>query len=84
MTDDEVIKMAHEAGLSITPPRSGQYNGGQIGCDVVGLTKFASLVAAHEREDCAKVCESLDELHPPVVAAAFYKSAAAIRARSGI
>lgn len=57
MTREEIIRMAREAGLSITPPRSGQYNGGQVGCDVVSLERFASLVAAHEREACAKVCE---------------------------
>ena len=48
MTHDEIINMAREAGLSITPSRSGQYDGGRIGCDVVGLKRFAALVAAHQ------------------------------------
>ena len=60
MTREEIIRMAREAGLSITPPRSGQYNGGQVGCDVVSLERFAALVAAHEREACAKVCMKLE------------------------
>ena len=55
MTQDEVIKLARDAGLSITPPRSGQYDGGRVGCDVVGLKRFAALVAAHEREQCAQI-----------------------------
>ena len=54
MTNDEIINMARQAGLSITPPRSGQYDGGRVGCDVVGLKRFAALVAAHEREQCSK------------------------------
>ena len=57
MTHQEIISIASEAGLSITPPRAGQYNGGSVGCDVVGLTKFAALVAAKAREACAKLCD---------------------------
>ena len=60
MTRDEVIIMAREAGLSITPLRSGQYDGGRVGCDVVGLAKFAALVAAHEREACANICDQIE------------------------
>ena len=59
MTREEVIRMAREAGLSITPPRSGQYSGGQVGCDMVSLERFAALVAAHERAACAKVVEMI-------------------------
>ena len=59
MTQDEVIKLARDAGLSSTPPRSGQYDGGRVGCDVVGLRKFAALVAAHEREQCDKSCRDI-------------------------
>jgi hypothetical protein len=51
MTQDEIIRMAEEAGFSAWS---------------IGLTKtpsilerFASLVAAAEREACAKICESL-------------------------
>lgn len=59
MTQDEVIKLARDAGLSITPPRSGQYDGGRVGCDVVGLKRFAVLVAAHERQQCVKSCRDI-------------------------
>ena len=46
MTRDDVIRMAREAGVSVTPPRSGQYDGGRLGGDVVSLERFATLVAA--------------------------------------
>ena len=75
MTREEIIRMAREAGLSITPPRSGQYSGGQVGCDMVSLERFAALVAAHERAACAKVVESAMPLGK------ILDTAAAIRAR---
>ena len=43
MTQDEIIKLAREAGFTDYYPER--------------LTRFAALVAAHEREACAKVCE---------------------------
>ncbi len=57
MSRDDVLRLAREAGLSVTPPRSGQYDGGRLGGDVVSLERFAALVAAAEREACAKVCD---------------------------
>ena len=45
MTQDEIIEMAREARL----PNSDLYHG--------NLKTFANLVAAKEREACAKVCE---------------------------
>ena len=53
MTQDEIVKMAREAGLVRTgdkwvePARWG----------VTELVHFAALVAAAERESCAKVVE---------------------------
>jgi hypothetical protein len=49
MTRDEIIRMAGEAGFA----------DGVV--DIVGFegfANFANLVAAHEREACAKVCEA--------------------------
>ena len=43
MTQDDIIRMAREAGFTDYYPER--------------LTLFAALVAAHEREKCAKVCE---------------------------
>ena len=47
MTQD-IIRMAREAGLIIDGNNSGDDD----------LLAFANLVAAHEREACAKVCEA--------------------------
>ena len=50
MTRDQIIAWAKQSGavleLSTTPAK-----------DFAFLSRFASLVAAHEREECAKVCE---------------------------
>ena len=79
MTQDEIVKMAREAGLVRTgdkwvePARWG----------VTELVHFANLVAAaaaaraEENEACAKVCDGMD--HNGVMIAA--DCAAAIRAR---
>lgn len=52
MTRYDIIRMAREAGLTYAP---------QTGWWVVGpvqrLEAFAALVAAHEREACAKAVE---------------------------
>ena len=46
MTQDEIIRMAREAGIAHA-----------AGIYMEHLELFAALVAAHEREACAKVCE---------------------------
>ena len=51
---DEIIRMAWEAGLG-EPVNHDQWD-----ADLPRLERFASLVASHEREACAKVCEELD------------------------
>ena len=85
MTQDEIIRMAREAGFN------------ESGCaGIIGvedfLERFAAIVAAHEREACAKVCleqrnfewptasqPPLIKIEPSNVMA--MKCAAAIRAR---
>ena len=50
MTQDEIIEMAQECGLiGMRPHLDGIYS--------EALVAFAKLVAAKEREACAKVCE---------------------------
>lgn len=49
MTRDEIISMAREAGLSIR----GHYD--ETGSTPSELERFAALVAAAEREACAKI-----------------------------
>jgi hypothetical protein len=65
MNREDIIRIAREAGL-----RLDKHNGGFV--DQSELLRFAALVAAAEREACAKVCE-----HQPH----WVSCAAAIRAR---
>lgn len=51
MTQDEIIRMAREAGCHASVIT------GAICFNPDVLERFAALVAAHEREVCAKVCE---------------------------
>lgn len=44
MTKDEIIKLAREADLWITSPER-----------IAAVERFAALVAAKEREECAKL-----------------------------
>jgi hypothetical protein len=53
MTKDDSIRMAREVS-DVTEDSHGRES---FGFDYYGLEAFASLVAAHEREACAKVCE---------------------------
>ena len=46
MTKDDIIRMAREAEF-------GEF----VNMITNPLERFAALVAAHEREECAKVCE---------------------------
>ena len=73
MTQDEIISLAREAGFTDYYPER--------------LTRFAALVAAHEREACAKVADgelmntNMLTSYPPKSSAA-WNIAAAIRERS--
>ena len=69
MTQDEIIRMAREAGY-----QSVYLSDAPIGRSYQFLERFAALVAAHESEACAKVCEDINN-------PTFEAVAAAIRAR---
>lgn len=59
MNSYEIIKLAREAGFHnwyCDPSREYHF-----GC----VVKFAELVAAAEREECAKVCEGMHEEDRP-------------------
>jgi hypothetical protein len=79
MDREDIIRMAREAGLAY----------GSDEKPLNSVTRFAALVAAHEREACAKVCEGLG-VHPALNifngGPEWYKHgkdcAAAIRART--
>ena len=49
MTREEIIRLAREAGFSVSWPET-----------VVNFERFANLVAAAEREACAKQAENMD------------------------
>ncbi len=77
MTKDDIIRMAREAGLHLATDVHWM--------PIIGLEyaqKFAAIVAAAEREACAKVSENGCFLHDDSPEARFGKAcAAAIRAR---
>ena len=75
MTKYDVIRMARESGILIPSFRIG--GGLALGtCTVPDFERFAALVAATAREECAKVCDEMSgsDYLP-------HKCAAAIRAR---
>ena len=72
MTRDDIIHMAREANLWMTSDER-----------IAAVECFAALVAAAEREACAKVCERmLGIFHPTEVITA--RCAKAIRARGEV
>lgn len=71
MTRDEVINLALKVGLLVLSPRiDGGLSVG--GCTVPQFEQFADLVAKHEREACAAICDrfALRKMHPAECAAA--------------
>ena len=72
MTQDEIIRIAVQCQLLTAGNRDGIY--------ADELIKFVNLVAAREREACAKVCDELSDKHTWEGSYA-NECAAAIRAR---
>jgi hypothetical protein len=60
MTRDDIIRMAQEAGMIKMTTPSGADLGDWWGVDMPDIERFAKLVAAFEREECAKVCDARD------------------------
>ena len=69
MTRDDIIRMAQEAGFRSPAPADGcmgiafDYRDGTD--SGASLEAFATLVAASEREACAKVCEAMHDEDRP-------------------
>ena len=80
MTKDEVIALARDVGLwEMLEGYSSEYGSLDAEEDCLpNLQRFAALVAAHEREECAKVCEDEGER----IDASWMSCAAAIRSRT--
>tara|TARA_R110000868_G_scaffold407212_1_gene688435 strand:+ start:268 stop:501 length:234 start_codon:yes stop_codon:yes gene_type:complete len=77
MTRDDIISMAREAGFE-SNSLGMTYTSGSL-LDL--LERFSELVAAAEREACAKVCEPQEQHDDPLTA---WKIAGAIRARGQV
>ena len=60
MTRDDVIRMAREAGINYRKLALEFYSTQCDGVDLEDLERFAQLVAAAEREACAKVVEAFE------------------------
>ena len=86
MTREDIVRMAREAGM---PPAEIVTDKPVVYPVPEALERFAALIAAHEREACAQVCERLG-VHPALNVfnggPEWYKHgkdcAAAIRART--
>ena len=75
MTQDEIIEMARDA----------DWGHASANLYAPALERFAKLVAAKEREECAKVCDGLADMHEKMNQWGSHKTAdtlaQAIRAR---
>ena len=77
MTSEDIIRMAREAGDYLVDKRGRE----DFIFDFYGIERFANLVAAAEREACAKVCEEYQDAVDRHRWPNGYECAAAIRAR---
>jgi len=80
MDRELIIRLAREVGLwEMLEGYSSEYGSLDAEEDCLPeLQRFAALVAAHEREECAKVCEAEGER----IDASWSSCAAAIRSRT--
>ena len=82
MKREDIIRMAREAGATKVDAEDPQCWVGAIAFETDELERFAALVAAAEREACAKVCETHAAANTSWTKAAVKDCADAIRARS--
>jgi hypothetical protein len=81
MTRDDIIRLAREAGAA-TGRHSPYQKNESIMPLCMDVERFANLVAAAEREACAKTCDQLSWSHPDeITRVAFTMAADKIRAR---
>lgn len=87
MNREDILQLAREAGFRVGPSRDGPDDVWGVGAN---LERFAALVAAAERDACAKVCDGIrysgycppeDGAAPDYYNGAAEECAAAIRAR---
>ena len=86
MNKDTIIRLARDTHGAMLASGRGMYlwHGDALAGDVQDFCeRFAALVAAHEREECAKVCEAeADKSVADQEAGGMYVCAAAIRSRT--
>ena len=80
MNREDIIRMAWQAGFAIVDKHilADNENGPEHVICTEAINRFAALVAAAEREACAKVCEDYWQIDGTDTALAF---AATVRAR---
>ena len=61
MTQDEIVRMSNEADIEVAHMNKPMTDNERKN---EWRNRFAALVAAHEREACAKVCESGIDMWP--------------------
>jgi hypothetical protein len=71
MNREDIIRMAREAGIA---------NSWDLNWQDKIIERFAELIAEHEREACAKMCDAL-AVHPEYASEVTKLAALAIRAR---
>ena len=59
MTQDEIIEMAEQAGMTQDGDMWFSFGKGDMDVEHKHLVAFAKLVAAKEREECALICDEL-------------------------
>ena len=80
MTPEDITRMARESGFEIGVVTGAIY--APTSCETE-LKRFAALVAAEEREACAKLCENIDTEYDGEEVLATW-CAAVIRARGEV
>jgi len=80
---EQAIAWAREAGVTVQEPSWGYTESHQFSAFEEPMMRFADLVAAAEREACAKVCEGVDFKDVQDAVEYAHVFAAAIRARGG-
>ena len=81
MTRDDIIRMAREAGFVRVVATHTDGSLTTTVAPIEELERFAALVAAAEREACAKLCEEMARRHDDIRRAALEVVAEWIRAR---
>jgi len=64
MTQDEIMEMAKQSDLMADGEMWFSPTYGNADVHITDLERFAKLVAAKEREACARVCEETDDGTP--------------------